>query len=109
MRNPEVKIFLLRQNIKQRDLAAHLHVSEAAVSRLLSGHLSVRKRLDKIAEYLGLSPRKLNRLIGQSPSTKTNPKEAPNATAKRPRAKTARVRPPLPPPAARPETPLPSH
>lgn len=83
MRNPEVKIFLLRQGIKQRDLAAHLDVSEAAVSRLLSGHLSVGKRLDQIADYLGLSPRKLNRLIGQSPSTKTTPKEAPHVNGSR--------------------------
>ena len=109
MGNLEVKIFLLRQNIKQRDLAAHLGVSEAAISRFLSGDLLVAERLDQIANYLGLSPRKLNRLIGQSPST-THPKEAPNVvTAKRPRAKTTRVRPPLSAPAAVSETPLPIH
>lgn len=62
-RGARMKIFLLRANISQKDLAEDLGLHKSTISLLLSGTLRLDTRLDQIAERLQITRRKLDSLI----------------------------------------------
>ena len=59
LKTEKVRIFLIKQRIKQVDLARQWGVTRSAVSRLIAGHVPYSPLLRKLAAALGVPLRRM--------------------------------------------------
>lgn len=66
MKYTHIKIAMIRNAVKQRDIANELGVSEALVSRVIKGEATSRRVARSIAEKLGTTPENIwpDRYVG---------------------------------------------
>ncbi|MBI1997888.1 MAG: helix-turn-helix transcriptional regulator [Deltaproteobacteria bacterium] len=70
MKPTTVNLFLMQRRKTQKEIAEHLNLDKSTVSLLLSGKLRLDRRLDEIAQYLGITRRRLDQLIASNGGTK---------------------------------------
>ena len=69
MKPTTVNLFLMQRRKTQKEIAEHLNLDKSTVSLLLSGKLRLDRRLDEIAQYLGITRRRLDQLIASNGGT----------------------------------------
>ena len=70
MKPTTVNLFLMQRRRTQKEIAEYLNLDKSTVSLLLSGKLRLDRRLDEIAQYLGITRRRLDQLIASNGGTK---------------------------------------
>jgi predicted XRE-type DNA-binding protein len=69
MKPTTVNLFLMQRRRTQKEIAEYLNLDKSTVSLLLSGKLRLDRRLDEIAQYLGITRRRLDQLIASNGGT----------------------------------------
>ena len=69
MKPTTVNLFLMQRRRTQKEIAEYLNLDKSTVSLLLSGKLRLDRRLDQIAQYLGITRRRLDQLIASNGGT----------------------------------------
>jgi len=69
MKPTAVNIYLMKAKKSQKEMAETLGLHKSTVSLLLAGKIRLEARLDQIAAYLGISRKRLDRLIASNGAT----------------------------------------